>query len=248
MRCLPAVLAVCCALAVPALAQDATDLPPHVVACFPPPFATNVEVDTQEVSVTFDRPMNTANTGSWVSLRYLGAFPGRRGAQPRWDADGLTCYLPVKLEADVMYVVSINSARSRGFVDAAGRPAVTFAWAFATGERTPEDFPPSVVACDPQPWATDADFRARTVTVTFSRRVARGDFSWVKQSGSGMYPEGPQGGPPGLSEDGLSASIAVALSPATVYALSLNDVDYCGYKDLNGRPVLPYGFGFKTAP
>jgi len=27
----------------------------------------------------------------------------------------------------------------------------------------------------------------------------------------------------------------------------MNDLYYCGYKDTKGRPVLPYGWCFKTA-
>ena len=67
------------------------------------------------------------------------------------------------------------------------------------------------------------------------------------QQGSGEYPGPRGGGPPGLSDDRRTVSLEVRLSPGTVYALGVNDLYYYGYKDTKGRPVLPFGWCFKTA-
>ena len=229
----------------PAPAPQAPGLvPPHIVACNPEPFATNVSADLKEVSVTFDRPM-AANSG-FTGLRFLGVYPAARDAQPRWDATGTTCTLPVELAPDVTYALAANTSKDRGFADRSAVPALAFAWIFATGERTEEQLPPRVVKSDPPLGATDVDFRLRQISVAFNRPVAPGDFSWTLQRGSGEYP-GTRGGAMTLSDDRLTATIEVRLSPGTVYALSLNDLYYCGYKDTYGRPVVPYGWWFKTA-
>ena len=91
------------------------------------------------------------------------------------------------------------------------------------------------------------DFRSQGISVTFNRPLSPGDFSWVLQRGCGEYPGMRGGPPPQLSEDRMTATLPVRLSPNTVYALSLNDAYYFGYKDTKGRPVLPFGLCFKTA-
>lgn len=234
-----------CAAAV--LAQAPTELPPRVVACSPEPFATNVDPDLPEIAITFDQPMNTETKSGFGYLRWAGVFPGVRDAEPTWDEGRTVCTLPVELEPDVTYAVAVNTSKQRNFTDQAGVAALSFAWVFATGERTPDDFPAHVVSSDPPLGATDVDAHQREISVTFSRPVAPGDFSWVILRGSGVYP-GQRGGPsPTLSDDRLTASLAVLLSPGTVYALSVNDVYYFGYKDTRGHPVLPFGWCFKTA-
>lgn len=227
-----------------ATAQVAADLPPHVIDCTPKPFETMVDPNLEAVTVTFDRPMGP-ETG-FDGIRFLGVYPAQRDVEPTWDATGTVCSLPVQLEPDVSYAVAANTSKQRKFADANGVPAAGFAWMFATGERNEEDFPPYVVESDPPTGATDVDFRMREITVTFSRPVAPGDYSWVIQRGSGTYP-GVRGGEMSLSEDRLRASMEVRLSPGTVYALGVNDLYHCGYKDTKGRPVLPFGWCFKTA-
>ena len=219
-------------------------IPPHVVDCNPKPFAANVSADLKEISVTFDRPL--APTTGFVGLRFLGLDPTAKDAQPKWDAAGTTCALPVQLAPDVTYALSVNTSKERGFADTQGTPAVPFAWVFATGARTDDQLPPRVVKSDPPPGATDANFRLRKISVTFSRPVAPGDFSWVQLRGCGEYP-GVRGGALTLSDDRLTATIDVRLNFGTVYALSINDLQYPGYKDTFGRPVVPYGWWFKTA-
>jgi len=241
-------LAVSLLLAVPGLAQEPpAELPPRVVACNPEPFATNVDPGLQQISITFDHPMDTQSKSGFASLRWAGVFPGVRGTEPAWDGAGITCTLPVQLEPDVTYAVVVNSSKQRSFTDEDGIAALGFAWVFATGERTAEDFPAYAVSADPPLGTSDVEAGQREIKVTFNRPVAPGDFSWVRMSGSGLYPGFRGGPPPSLSEDRLTATLAVRLSPATVYALSVNDVFYFGYKDTKGRPVLPFGWCFKTA-
>ena len=223
-----------------------TDLPPRVIDCSPKPFAADVDAGLKQVTLTFDRPMTAANRSSIAPLRFMGLFPVTPNTQGAWDATGTILSLPVTLDTDVTYALTLNASKDRGTTDAKGVPALAFSWVFATGPRTPEDFPAYVVKCDPPMGATDVDFGRKQISVTFSRPVAPGDFSWVILRGSGEYPGGRNAGPPTLSADRLTATMDVRLSPDTVYALEVNDVAYFGYKDTKGRPVLPFGWCFKT--
>jgi len=238
--CVLALMVVACAGA-----QELTALPPQVVAVTPEPFATNVDPWLEEVTVTFDRPMNPDGFG-FGGVRWTGLFPGIGDATPSWRDGNTTCVLPASLVEDCTYAISVNDTQNRGFVDTNGVPACGFAWAFATGERAPEQLPPHVVSSVPEQGATDVDPRLREITVTFDRPIAPGDHSWVIFRGSGLYP-GYRGGEATLSEDRMSATLDVRLSPGTVYALGVNDLRYNGYKDTYGRPVLPFGLCFRTA-
>jgi len=188
-------IAVLWLLAAACVSQAPEQLPPRVIDCSPKPFGANVEAFLPEISITFDRPMNTSSRSGFGSIRFLGVFPADRNAQPAWDATGTICRLPVQLEPDVTYAVAVNTSKQRAFTDQAGVPALGFAWVFATGARTEDDFPPHVVSSDPPLGATDVDFRKREISVTFNRPIALGDYSWVVQKGSGEYPGTREGGP-----------------------------------------------------
>jgi len=228
-------------------AQALTDLPPRVIDSSPAPFATNVDPNLKQITFTFDRPMNVLSKGGIGSVRYAGVGPCARDVQPLWDATGTIMTVPVTLEPDVTYAVAINDSKNRGIADPTGAQALAFFLVFASGARTPDDFPAYVIKAEPENGAKEADFRLKQITVTFSRPVAPGDFSWVIYRGSGEYPGAREGGAPQLSADRLTATLEVRLSPDTVYAIGLNDPSYFGYKDTKGRPVLPYGLCFKTA-
>lgn len=222
-------------------------LPPRVVSCTPAPFTADVEVKLAQISITFDRPMKTAEQGGLAALRWLGVYPGAGKPVATWNADHTICRLPVKLDADITYAVLINPAGQRGFEDPKGAPALPFTWVFSTGTRTPGDFPPYVVSSDPPQAAGEVDPKKQEISVTFSRPVAPGDYSWTSV-GAGVYPGvRDKRVAPKLSADRLTATLEVSLAPGAIYALSLNDVNHPGYKDTLGRPVAPYAWCFKTA-
>lgn len=229
------------------LAQGLTDLPARVVDSNPKPFATDVDPGLQMVSFTFDRPMRIQGEAGVGSLRYLGLMPLAREARPNWDATGTILSFPISLEPDVTYALALNDSKSRGLQDQAGVPALAYYLTFATGARTAADFPPAVVKTEPALGAKDVDSRLKQITVTFNRPLAPGDHSWVIYRGSGEYPGTRGGPPPQLSADRLTATLEVRLSPGTVYAIGINDTYYNGYKDTNGRPLLPYALAFQTA-
>ena len=229
---------ICCA-------QATGQLPPHVIACTPTPFAANVDPGLIAVTVIFDRPMATHGPSPFSSLRGMGFSPAAKDAVPTWSADGTICTLPVKLEPGLTYALTLNSADDRTLADPDGVTALAFSWVFATGPRTTGEFPTHVVSSDPPPGALNVDPRKTSISVTFDRPIAPGGHAWVRLRGSGAMPA-MSDTPARLSADRLTASVDVTLAPNTVYALSVNDRDYIGYTDTMCHAVLPYAWYFKT--
>jgi hypothetical protein len=230
---------ICCA-------QATGQLPPHVIACTPTPFAANVDPGLIAVTVIFDRPMATHGPSPFSSLRGMGFSPAAKDAVPTWSADGTICTLPVKLEPGLTYALTLNSADDRTLADPDGVTALAFSWVFATGPRTTGEFPTHVVSSDPPPGALNVDPRKTSISVTFDRPIAPGGHAWVILRGSATFPPLKGDEPARLSADRLTATVGVTLAPNTVYALEINDKDYIGYADTTDRPVLPYAWYFKT--
>jgi len=110
-----------------------SDFPPRVVKTEPAYGEKDVDFSLKEIKVTFDRPMQTEKAWSWIIHENLGVYPGFRGGpEPRWENDGKTCVLPVKLSPDTVYAVGVNSVRHSGFKDAGGKVAVPHVWVFKT--------------------------------------------------------------------------------------------------------------------
>ena len=109
------------------------ELPPCVVKTEPANRAKDVDPALREIKVTFDRPMDTGGNWSWIIHQALGIYPGVRGGPvPRWENEGRTCVLPVKLKPGTLYAVGANSFRHTGFRDRKGRIAVPYVWVFRT--------------------------------------------------------------------------------------------------------------------
>ena len=110
-----------------------TDLPPCVVKTVPADRAKDVDAALKEIKVTFDRAMKTEKSYSWIIQRNLGAYPGYKGSPPpRWEDDGRTCVLPVRLTPNTLYAVGANSFYHSGFRDTQGKVAVPRVWVFKT--------------------------------------------------------------------------------------------------------------------
>lgn len=107
-------------------------LPPCVVASVPASRATDVDPALREIKVTFDRPMTTRQQWSWIIHTALGLYPGVRDVPPRWEDDGRTCVLSVRLRADTVYAVGCNSVRHTGFRSRDNKVAVPYVLAFKT--------------------------------------------------------------------------------------------------------------------
>jgi hypothetical protein len=128
---------VCAAKALAAGAEKAPTydpaFPPCVVKTEPANRAKDVDFRLREIKVTFDRPMMTEQQWSWIIHTELGVYPGYRGSPgPRWEDDGKTCILSVRLSPDTLYAVGVNSLRHTGFRDRKNKIAVPYVWVFKT--------------------------------------------------------------------------------------------------------------------
>ena len=135
------VLVILMPLVMPASAQEDRnvvnkELPPCVVKTEPANRATDVAATLNEIKVTYDRKM-TDRMWSWIIQRNLGVYPGGRDlGEPRWENDGKTCVLPVRLRPNTVYAIGCNSFRHNGFRDLDGKVAVPHVLVFKT--KAPE--------------------------------------------------------------------------------------------------------------
>jgi hypothetical protein len=112
--------------------REESGLPPCVVATVPASRQIDVDPSRETIRVTFDRPLQTGRNYAWMIHRGLGEYPGVQGATPRWEDDGRTCVLPVKLAPGTLYAVGVNSFRHHGFHAEDGMPAVPYVLVFRT--------------------------------------------------------------------------------------------------------------------
>ena len=110
-------------------AADIESMPPVVVKTIPEGGRKDVPPGEMEIKVTFSKPMAD---GSWSwSTAWQGSAPEMIG-KPRYDADGKTCVLKVKLEPNTTYAYWLNSEKFKNFKDRQGRPAVPYLLGFKT--------------------------------------------------------------------------------------------------------------------
>jgi hypothetical protein len=107
---------------------DPVERAPRVIRAVPDNGQRNVDPSVNEIRVTFDQDMAT-NGYSWVGGG--PKYPKTRG-KPRW-VDSRTCVLPVGLEPNHDYWLSINSQRFKNFQSKQGVPADPYPIEFTTG-------------------------------------------------------------------------------------------------------------------
>jgi RNA polymerase sigma-70 factor (ECF subfamily) len=103
--------------------------PPVVVKTDPTAGAIDVDPRTSEIVVQFSKKMQDG-TWSWSTWGEEN-FPEMVG-QPKYQADGRTCVLKVKLQPDKFYATWLNSDKFKNFKDTGGRPAVPYLLTFRT--------------------------------------------------------------------------------------------------------------------
>ena len=118
----------------PLLAAEPTidTMPPVVVKTVPEAGSTNEPPGELVIKVTFSKPM-TDQSWSWST-----AWEKSDAAiveKPKYDADGRTCVLRVKLEPGRTYGYWLNSEKFKNFKDTSGRPAVPYLLTFRTADK-----------------------------------------------------------------------------------------------------------------
>ena len=153
--------------------------PPRILASTPRTGDTEVDPGLHQVTVTFDRDMDTGGY-SWTGGG--PEFPGREDQRPQWR-DHRTCVLPVKVEAARYYRVGINAPSFQNFRSATGVAVIPTAIHFTTKGASLElkrrATHPQIVALAPRNGARDVDPSLTELRVTFN--VPMGDgFSWTR--------------------------------------------------------------------
>ena len=109
------------------LESNSADASPSVVQTVPKSGDRNVDPSLTEIRVTYNKEMMN---GSWSWCWDPHQF--KTTGKPRYEADGRTCVLPVKLEPGTTYTIQLNSKDFHSFKDAAGQPAIPYLLQFTT--------------------------------------------------------------------------------------------------------------------
>jgi RNA polymerase sigma-70 factor (ECF subfamily) len=105
-------------------------LPPVIVQTVPRSGDKQVDAaKVKEIRVTFSKRMQD-QSWSWSGLSD-DTFPKATG-KIRYDADRMTCTLPVQLAPGKTYAIWLNSEKHHNFKDADGQPAVPYLLVFET--------------------------------------------------------------------------------------------------------------------
>ena len=111
-------------------APSVKTLPPVVVKTTPMSGDTGVDAaKVTEIRVTFSKEM-ADKSWSWTEISPDSKLPV--AGEAKYDADGRTCIVPVKLEAGKTYVSWLNSEKFKNFKDKDGHPAVPYLLVFET--------------------------------------------------------------------------------------------------------------------
>ena len=103
---------------------------PVVIKTLPESGRSDVPAGESDLVITFSQPMN-AGSYSFVTAAE-GVTPPGVGSNPRFDAEGRTCTLRVKLAPGTKYAVWINRGQFQNFLGRNGTPAVPYLLVFET--------------------------------------------------------------------------------------------------------------------
>ena len=109
--------------------QDINAMAPVVVKTVPEAGSKDVAPGVMEIKVKFSKEM-ADHSWSWATA-WKDSQPEMIG-EPRYESDGRTCVLKVKLEPNKTYGYWINSQNFRNFKDKAGHSAVPYLLVFKT--------------------------------------------------------------------------------------------------------------------
>jgi hypothetical protein len=108
---------------------------------------------------------------------------------------------------------------------------------------TLESVPPVVVKTVPAAGAGDVNAKLTEIKVTFSKDMQDGSWSWAMISKE-SFPR--VAGKPKYLADRRTCVLPVKLEPGKTHAIWVNSAKFGNFKDVDGRPAVPYLLVFKT--
>jgi Bacterial Ig-like domain len=110
-------------------------------------------------------------------------------------------------------------------------------------EITLETARPVVIKSVPEAGAEGVDPGLTQISVTFSKQMKDGTWSWCVLSKE-SYPGTSEA--PKYLEDKRTCVLPVKLQPGKTYAVWINSENFYQFKDTKGQPAVPYLLVFKT--
>jgi RNA polymerase sigma-70 factor (ECF subfamily) len=106
-----------------------------------------------------------------------------------------------------------------------------------------ETVAPVVVKTVPEAGTKDVAPGVVEIRVKFSKPMMDGSWSWAN-AWPGSVPDGE--GQPHYEADRRTCVLKAKLEPGTTYGIWLNSPKYNNFKDMDGKPAVPYLLVFKT--
>ena len=110
-------------------------------------------------------------------------------------------------------------------------------------EITLESARPVVIKSVPEAAADNVDPATTQISVTFSKPMQAGTWSWCVLSKE-SYPGTSEA--PKYLEDKRTCVLPVKLQPGKTYAVWINSEKFFEFKDTKGQPAVPYLLVFRT--
>lgn len=216
---------------------------PWIVKTVPAVGATDVDSSLKEITVTFDRDMQTGM--SWTGSEEFYMPPSPNGARAEWR-DSRTCVLPVTLKKGQFYRVGINSTSFQNFKSDKGISApsavIYFTTQGATKSMQSRVRVPKIVKILPANGANDVAVDSKAMRVTFDMPMG-GGMSWT--GGGSSFPASD--GKVTWNGSKKTCVFPVALKPSQQYQLGLNSVSHINFQSKWGVPIVPVTYSFGTA-
>jgi RNA polymerase sigma-70 factor (ECF subfamily) len=122
--------------------------------------------------------------------------------------------------------------------------ASVFLWNSAWAEELSLDSAaPVVIKSAPEAGSDDVDPAITEITVTFSKSMQDGSWSWSTVT-MDSFPETT--GKPKYNADQKTCVLPVKLQPGKTYGIWVNSQKFRNFKDSAGQPAVPYLLVFKT--
>lgn len=225
-----------------------------VVSTSPAHGAKDVDPSIAEFKIKFSEALRTDGY-SFVNTDY--GRPLKATGSPVFSEGNTACVVPVQLEPNTRYAVSINHEKFNGFRSARdpNTPVTPCVVVFTTGSGGERRQPTPIISTSapvivlrtfPENDAKAVDPKTGAIRVRFSRPVSSKDYAFV-ESDLGETPV--HTGEPRFEDGNTLCILPIKLQPGTTYALSINSDKIKGFRSSENPnvAVTPYLLRFTTS-